>query len=223
MTARRHAATAFGSALLALVVGLGLATLAQAQDVMGRPVQGDTVRQPMRGQMHGQTGGMMGMCPMMCGMMGMGGMMGGMAPTPPPVQGYSEGEVAFFIHTEASDRDIARLLTQMMASPVLYVPALADLPDKLLVPIYVFTNGVKDGGPLGFQHDVLPNPPSWQETGAYSPLRRLHKVTWRDPGQARVLKSAQEVQEAQRQGLVTIERTNVVINAPMVVWPLGRR
>ncbi len=48
-------------------------------------------------------------------MVGMGGMtMPANAPTVPPVTGYSEGQEILFIHTEASDPKIAKILTDMM-------------------------------------------------------------------------------------------------------------
>ena len=36
------------------------------------------------------------------------------APTVPPVTGYSDGQEIMFIHTEASDPKIAKILTDMM-------------------------------------------------------------------------------------------------------------
>ncbi len=64
---------------------------------------------------------------MMKSMTPMGGMMAD-APVVPPVTGYSEGEKVLFLHTEASDSGIAKILTDMMGSPVLVVPALAMAP-----------------------------------------------------------------------------------------------
>ncbi len=133
---------------------------------------------------------------------------------------YAEGEEIYFIHTEASDPDVAQLLTDMMDSPVLLVPSLADTPDSALANVYVFTNGIEGMGPLGFAPDVFDNPPG---TDGYSPLRRLNLVTWTDPAAARELKSAAEVLAAQAAGEVTIERTNIVINMPFVVWEGGKR
>lgn len=140
--------------------------------------------------------------------------------TVPPVKGYTEGQETLFIHTEASDPRIAQILTDMMGSPVLVVPALAQAPESMLANVYVFKNGIKGNGPLGFQPDVFDNPP---ESEGYSPLRALNLVTWKDEQAARELTSATEVQEAEVQGAVTIERPGVVINMPMLTWPDGQR
>ncbi len=138
----------------------------------------------------------------------------------PAGSAYAEGREIYFMHTEASDPDVAQLLTEMMDSPVLLVPALADAPDSALATVYVFTNGIAGMGPLGFAPDVFDNPPG---TVGYSPLRRLVLVTWADPAMARVLKSASEVLEAAASGAVALEEPGVVINMPFVTWDGGKR
>src|SRR6266851_4114086 len=105
--------------------------------------------------------------------MNMGGM--GMAPA---VNGYAEGQPVRFMHTEASDRAIADMLTGMMGSLVLLVRELAQASTAMLANVYVFANGVKGEGPLGFQADVFDSPPG---TPGYRPLRTLLKVTWNNP------------------------------------------
>ncbi len=161
--------------------------------------------------------------PMASPMAGMGPMRAD-APTVPPVTGYAEGEEILFVHTEASDPDLAERLTEMMGgSPVLVVPALADVPESALADVYVFTNGVMPEGamgPLGFQPDVFDNPPG---TDGYSPLRAVNLVTWDDEQNARVLRSADEVLAAAEAGEVTIEQPGVVVNMPFLTWPGGQR
>lgn len=138
----------------------------------------------------------------------------------PAGKAYAEGKEIYFMHTEASDKDVAELLTNMMESPVLYVPALAQTPDSALATVYVFDNGLAGMGPLGFQPDVFDAPPG---TGGYSPLRRLVVVSWVNPGQARELKSAAEVLQAESAGEVTLTLPGVVINMPFVTWDGGKR
>jgi len=141
-------------------------------------------------------------------------------PRVPPVKGYLDGREIEFIHTEASDHKVARLLTDMKASPVLLVPSLAQAPEAMLAPVYVFANGIKGGGPLKFQPDVFDNPPG---TDGYRPLRSLQLVTWKHERSARELKSAAEVKDAESKGEVTIEHPGVIINMPLLTWPGGRR
>lgn len=141
-------------------------------------------------------------------------------PQVPPVKGYLDGREIEFIHTEASEPKVAQKLTDMKDSPVLTVPSLAQAPEAMRANVYVFANGLKGGGPLGFQPDVFDNPPG---TAGYSPLRSLRLVTWKHARSARELKSAAEVQEAETKGDVTIERPGAVINTPLLTWPSGRR
>lgn len=141
-------------------------------------------------------------------------------PNLPPVLGYAAGEEIAFVHSETSDPDVAELLTGMMESPVLVVPALAAAPEGMLANVYVFTNGVEGAGPLGFQPDVFDHPAG---SDGYSPLRVLHRVTWSDEATGRELRSAAEVQEAEAAGELTIEQTDVIVNMPMLAWPGGER
>jgi hypothetical protein len=138
----------------------------------------------------------------------------------PAGKAYAEGKEIFFVHTEASDADVAQLLTDMMSSPVLYVPGLASVPDEALADVYVFDNGLEGMGPFGFQADVFDNPPG---TDGYSPLRRVNVVTWTDPSQARMFTSVAEIMSAKDAGEVTIAQPGVVVNMPFVVWDGGQR
>jgi hypothetical protein len=138
----------------------------------------------------------------------------------PVGKAYAEGKTIYFTHTEASDPEIAAKLTNMMKSPVLLVPSLAETPDNALANVFVFSNGIKGKGPLGFQGDVFDNPPG---SAGYTPLRRLNVVTWGDPTQARELKSSEQVLAAQKSGELTIAQPGVVINMPFVVWDGGKR
>jgi hypothetical protein len=141
-------------------------------------------------------------------------------PGEPSIKGYLDGKEIKFFHTEVSDAKVAKILTDMIGSPVLAVPALAEVPQGALANVYVFTNGIKGGGPLRFQPDVFDNPPG---TPGYSPLRALNLVTWKNGASPRVLKSAPEVKAAESKGEVTITRPGVVVNMPLLTWPGGHR
>ncbi len=138
----------------------------------------------------------------------------------PAGKAYAEGNEIYFVHTEASDADVAEKLTNMMQSPVVFVPSLASVPEESLANVYVFTNGIEGKGPFGFQSDVFDNPPG---TDGYTPLRRLNVITWADEANARELKSVAGVLEAEANGELAIEQPGVVINMPFVVWEGGKR
>lgn len=159
----------------------------------------------------------------------MNGAMDGMAapddvPRFPPVAAYYDGERVFFAHTETSDPEIAELLTGMMAgSPVITVPELADIPEAARGPVYVFTNGVQPEdarGPLGYQPDVFDTAPG---DPGYTPLRQLVLLTWSGDAEPRLLISSDEIDQAVDAGELSAERSDAVINMPLLTWPAGHR
>lgn len=138
----------------------------------------------------------------------------------PAGKAFANGETIYFTHTETSDKDVADLLTKMMKSPVIHVPSLAQVPDAILSPVYVFKNGIAGSGPLNFQADVFENSP---DDAGYTPLRRIVFVTWKNNSQAKELKSAAEIQALVTQGALTLEKSNVVVNMPFITWKGGKR
>lgn len=141
----------------------------------------------------------------------------------PGVKGFFNGEEVSFVHPEASDAKVADMLTEMMDSPVIVVPALADVPESSLDKVFVFTNGVTPTGaqgPMGFQPDVFDSAPTEDD---YSPLRKVNLVTWAADAGPRLLKSAHEIEVARRNGELSVEETDVVVNMPFLAWPGGQR
>jgi hypothetical protein len=154
---------------------------------------------------------------------GMAGMAPADAPTVPPVTGLYAGEEVLFLHTEASDPKVAGMLTEMMGSPVVVVPQLADAPESTLGAVYAFTNGLRPegpAGPFGFQPDVFDSAPGDR---GYSPLREVQLVTWRDGVEPRLLTSAAAVADAEAQGDLDVEPSGIVANMPFLRWPGGAR
>ena len=146
---------------------------------------------------------------------------GGSAKAELPVdKAYAEGKEIYFAHTEVSDADVAQKLTDMMDSPVPYVPSLASVPEEALANVYSFANGVKGASSSGYQLSVFDNPPG---TERYTPLRRLNVVAWTDETKARELKSAAEILAAAEAGELTIKQSRIVINMPFFVWDGGKR
>ena len=133
---------------------------------------------------------------------------------------YADGKEIYFTHTEASDAGIAQKLTDMMQSPVLYVPSLADVPLSSLAQVYVFENGVTGKGPLGFQPDVFNHPVG---TEGYTPLRQIILVKWRDGVSSTLLKSEEEILLAESSDQVMLTNTTIVVNMPFLVWDGGKR
>jgi|AntRauTorcE11897_2_1112592.scaffolds.fasta_scaffold00938_16 hypothetical protein len=138
----------------------------------------------------------------------------------PLVKAYHEGGDAYFIHTEASDSKVARMLTKMMGPNVVHLSKLAQTPNSLLADIYVFKNGIEGNGPFGYQPDIIASVPGDSD---YSPLRSIHLVSWNEQADPRELKMMEALMQAQSNGELTIEEAGIVVNMPVLVWPGGHR
>ena len=132
----------------------------------------------------------------------------------PVNRAFVDGKEIDFVHLEASDENTAKQLTDMMQSPVFYVPSLAKAPADSLANVYSFKNGVEG------QASVFDNPPG---TAGYSPLRQVNVVVWADATKARELKAVTEILAARDAGELAIKPTGIVVNMPVVVWDGGKR
>ncbi len=143
--------------------------------------------------------------------------------TIPMIDGYYNGERVFFVHTEVSDKAMAEMMTWMINFPTLHTSELKNIPEDDMSKVYVFTNGIAGSGPYGggpfmFQIDVFDSIPGQM---GYSQFRVPHLVTWNDDSTPRVLTSIEEILEAESNGELTIQKTDNVVNAPMIVWKSG--
>lgn len=136
----------------------------------------------------------------------------------PLTPGYSNGHEVFYISTEASDRDLADLMTNWTGARVVYTPSLANAPPGALANIYAFKNGIEGSGPLGFQPKVADSEPG---NATYSPLWRIILVQWKEGMSPTELKSKQEISAALQDDKITIEPTERVVNCPFIQWEGG--
>jgi len=140
--------------------------------------------------------------------------------TMPMIDGYYNGEKVFFVHTEVSDKAMAEMMTMMINFPTLHVPDLKNMSPDEMSKIYVFTNGISGSGPYGggpfmYQIDVFDSIP---EQMGYSQFRVPHLVTWNENSTPRVLTSVDEIIKAESNAELTIQKTDNIVNVPMVVW-----
>jgi len=138
--------------------------------------------------------------------------------TIPLTKGYVKGSEVFYISTEASDKDLADHLTEITGFRVVYTPALQRTPVDALAQIYAFENGIKGGGPLGFQPNVADSQPGDLN---YSPLWAVNIVKWNDGVTPRELKSQTEILSGQKNNDLTVTPTGFVVNCPFVKWNGG--
>lgn len=134
----------------------------------------------------------------------------------PLVSGWYKGQEVLYIQTEASDQGLAR------SQGATYVPRLvnaipADGAASAIDDIYAIS---------GFtQGNVIPSAPlptgPENQNADYSPLWQVSIVTWGNGVTPHLLRSEQEIFAARDQGLVTIDKKNIVVNCPVIFTPTG--
>ncbi len=119
-----------------------------------------------------------------------------------------DGSTIYYIATDASVKKVADDLG------VVFVNRTGSTLDSgSSSDLYIFTNGIKGNGPMGYQASIASTNAGDE---AYSPLWRIQTETWKDPSQAQFLTSLEEITEHAKQGHLTTEVAGVVVNCPFV-------
>ena len=136
----------------------------------------------------------------------------------PVSTGFIDGKIADFIATDASTQEVASSVSNTTGFKVNYAPSLANTSESARQQGFVFLNGFsgEEGGPLGSQLSVATAVPGDPD---YSPLFDINYVQWNtnNTSEIRILKSADEIFDAQQKGELTITKSNVVINSPAII------
>lgn len=132
--------------------------------------------------------------------------------TMPVTVGWFNGQHALYISPEASDAGAGG--AQANVSALLGRSANSNAA----VPIYVVTN-FKQGNIIPTA--PLPTGPTSSASSGYSPLWQVNMVTWKSGVTPTVLKSGVDVQAAMTASNVTITKTNIIVNCPVIYTPLG--
>ena len=131
----------------------------------------------------------------------------------PVEKGFVNGNISYFISTDASEQMIVSSVTNTTGFDVNYAPTLGDTPQNSRQQGFVFTNGVIGNGTFENQ---LPVATAASGDEGYSPLFEINYVKWNNDSQQRILKSTAEIMDAQSKGELSIHKSNIVINSPSV-------
>ena len=134
--------------------------------------------------------------------------------TMPLHKGYYDGQAAYYVITEASERVHADVITQSQGWTVEYVPSLASVPEDVRSVTYMFTNGVRGSGVHGFQSEVFTSVPG---QGDYSPLAGHVHVTWYEGVLPKILTSEKDILSAAKAGDLELTELDVVLNMPRFI------
>jgi hypothetical protein len=133
----------------------------------------------------------------------------------PLVKGLYDGKNILFITTEASDKSTKDLIGNYSGFAVNYEPNLTKSQD--IGNIWIFKNGVKGPGFLGYQASVVDSIPG---DPGYTPLWKVNMVEWKTGNgiTPAVLGSDDAIAAAASKNQITITPTNVVVNEPILQW-----
>jgi hypothetical protein len=127
---------------------------------------------------------------------------------------WYKGEIVYYIRIDTSDQATAQ---QQGLNRALTLENVLSSQPRSYDDIYTFTNFT--------QFNVIPSVPTpvgYQNTDPnYSPLWQLSNVSWNSGSKPRTLKSEEEILQAKSNGEVTVTKTNIVINCPVIFTPQG--
>jgi hypothetical protein len=107
-----------------------------------------------------------------------------------------DGKTVYYIVTDATPE----MPATMMGVP--NVPADEQIVKTAVAPdLFQFMNGINGSGPMGFQAGIGAAGPT--DTN-YSPMWTISFIDWKDPLQARVLETLDDIAAMQQAGMITI-------------------
>jgi hypothetical protein len=126
---------------------------------------------------------------------------------------YVNGNMTYFIATDASNNQTAASITENLGYKVNYAPSLALVPESAQQQGYEFLNGIKGEGAFGFQIPIASALPGDK---GYSPIVQLNFVSWNENATAIELKSEEEILNVQNNSELDVRKTNILINSPAI-------
>ena len=124
-----------------------------------------------------------------------------------------DGRTIYYIVTDTSPSGPAKMMG------VVDAPSVAKtINSPAAIDLYQFKNGIKGTGPKGFQAGIGGAAPG---DANYSPLWRISMIGWKDPAQASVLETVDDIFAKQREGLISVGlarpmNSDHVVNCPFI-------
>jgi len=123
-----------------------------------------------------------------------------------------DGKSIYYIVTDATPEMPAKMMG------VVYAPKTENLAlSPAAVDLFQFGNGIKGSGPMGFQAGIGGANPG---DANYSPMWRISFINWKNPGEARVLETLDDISKVSDK--VTIEPAmdgKHIVNCPFIELP----
>lgn len=138
----------------------------------------------------------------------------------PMHKGLYDGGELFYIITDSNGQQHADLISEKQGWKVELAPPLSNTPESALGEVYMFTNGIPGQGIHGYQDEVFSDTPA--QTDEYSALRKTIHVKWKLGQNPEILDSVEKIKEAEKNGRLTLEETEAILNMPQIKWPDGQ-
>ena len=126
----------------------------------------------------------------------------------------SDGSTIYYIATDASVKKVADALGVIYTNKTDSALKSGGSSD-----LFVFTNGIKGTGPMGFQASIASTNAGDE---AYSPLWRIQATAWKDPSNAQFLMTVKEISNEASDGKLTIGNAGTIVNCPIVEVPRNK-
>ena len=131
----------------------------------------------------------------------------------PLLKGLYDGKDILLITTEVSDKTMKEQIGNFTGYPVNYAANLTKSQD--IGNLWIFKNGVKGPGLMGFQANVVDSIPGDPK---YTPLWKVSIVEWKTTTTPTILGSDDAIANAASKSQITITPTNIVVNCPILQW-----
>ena len=133
----------------------------------------------------------------------------------PLVKGLYDGKDILLVTTEVSDKAMKDQIGNFTGFTVNYAANLTRSED--IGNLWIFKNGVKGPGFMGFQASVVDSIPGDPN---YTPLWKVSIVEWKTTSGTTptILGSDDAIAQAASKGQITITPTKVVVNCPILQW-----
>ena len=132
----------------------------------------------------------------------------------PLVKGLYDKKDILLINTEISDKTMKDQIGNFTGSPVNYDANLTKISQGI-GNLWIFKNGVKGPGFMGFQASVVDSIPG---DPGYTPLWKVSIAEWKTGVTPTLLGSDDAIAAAQTKGQITVTPTNVVVNCTILQW-----
>lgn len=124
-----------------------------------------------------------------------------------------DGRTIYYIVTDATPSGPANMMG-VASSPT----SAALIANSAAVDLFQFANGIIGTGPMGFQPGIAASAPGDKN---YSPMWRIHMISWKTPESASVLETVDDINAFRKAGMIDVNLarpmdSDHIVNCPFI-------